>query len=228
MNIASNASKALESKHMLLIILFILFILNVSYASFNYDEFDAIFESAFENPSVKIVKNRPDHHVYVQTMDFEGLRKHLSTHYQVSGSKMNIDAKAQLHDYTALHMAVLPWWLSLPIENTLTKIYLRSNGRFLSSELHGGENTKGFHTLVQYFNESLRRNRMLAKKNDTKQIPRHTLHRNWYMKYQSKILHEMVRILVMHGASVNARDTLNNTVLHLSCFNFHPKIEDFF
>ena len=76
---------------------------------------------------------------------------------------MNIDAKAQLHDYTALHMAVLPWWLSLTIENTLTKIYLRSNGRFLSSELDGGENAKGFHTLVQYFNETLHRDNVGRK-----------------------------------------------------------------
>ena len=89
-------------QNMLFIALFVLFILNVPNAAFDYDEFDAIFESAFEDPNVEIHKNRPDHHVYVQTMDFEGLKKHLSDHQVNIDSKNNIDTKAQLHDYTAL------------------------------------------------------------------------------------------------------------------------------
>ena len=78
------------------------------------------------------------------------------------------------------------------------------------------------HTSARYFNETL--HRILAKKKTRKQIPLHTLHRTWFMQYQSKDLHKMVKILLKHGASVNARDTLNNTVLHLSCFHFIPKI----
>jgi hypothetical protein len=146
----------------LIIILIILnyFIINIQ-SSFDHDEFDAIFSNAFADPDVIVKKNRPDAHVFIQSFDYDGMKKYFSNSPEKHDQHwQGIDATADLHLFTALHLATFPWWLTLSYENVFTKIYLRCNGTFLHSELQN-EDGKAMDRLLQDYNITLQKHREL-------------------------------------------------------------------